>query len=135
MLYEKRFLDPDTEQAIHDVHIFGGTHACSRGQISAIIDIIAQNFSQIRGLSLDFTRIQNHGVIQLCQSIQKSHKKAVRLFDLGLYSLNLTNNFIDYKGIEILCSELFKVSPKTIEQIVIQQDDPNSKFINDHHRV
>lgn len=59
----------------------------------------------------------------------------MRLFDLGLYSLNLTNNFIDYKGIDTLCSDLFKVSPKTIEQIVIQQDDPNTKFINDHHRV
>ena len=98
--------------------IFGGSYALSRGQIRAIIDIIFKNKEDLKGLSLNFTRIQNHGVKQLCDSINRFKWKAIRIYDPNIYSLDLTNNFIDDKGIDILCSELFKVDPKPIKYFV-----------------
>ena len=44
------------------------------------------------------------------------NKKAIRLFQPGVYSLDLTNNFIDSVGISIICLELFKVDDKPIQQ-------------------
>jgi len=135
MLHEKQFVDPDTGLTIYDIFIFGGAYAFSRGQIRAIIEIASKNEAQIRGLTLNFTRIQNHGVIQLCESINAFKSRAVRLFDKNLYSLDLTNNFIDHKGVEILCSSLFKTGQRSLEQIAIQQDGPNTKYINENHKV
>jgi len=110
MLYAKEHKLPGQEP-IHDLFIFGGSYALSRGQIRAIIDIIFRNKDDVRGLTLNFTRIQNHGVRQLCDSINRFKWKAIRLYEPNLYSLDLTNNFIDHKGIEILCQELFKIDP------------------------
>jgi hypothetical protein len=47
--------------------------------------------------------------------MKKYKLKATRLFDKNLYSLDLTNNFIDQQGIEILTNELFNVDPSPIE--------------------
>lgn len=47
---------------VNDVFIFGGSYALSRGQIRGIIEVIDENRDSIKGLSLNFTRIQKHGV-------------------------------------------------------------------------
>jgi hypothetical protein len=48
----------------------------------------------------------------------KKHKwKAIRMFEKNIYSLDLTNNFIDEDGIEIITNELFGVDPTSLEFI------------------
>ncbi len=47
--------------------------------------------------------------------MKKYKWKAIRLFDKNIYSLDLTNNFIDQNGIELLTNELFKADPTPIE--------------------
>lgn len=117
---------------INDIFIFGGAYSFSRSQISAIVDVAHNQVNHIKGLQLNFTRIQNHGVKQLCQSLNRHKWKAIRLFDVGLYALDLTNNFIDDKGFEILALDLFKVDPKPMEFFtpILNKDDGSRRHLN-----
>lgn len=54
---------------------------------------------QIRGLALNFTRIKNKGLKALCDSFKTDTYKSKRSHDRGLYSLDLTNNYIEGEGI------------------------------------
>ena len=105
---------------MNDVYIFGGSYSLSRGQIRSIIEIIDKNKNEIKGLTFNFTRIQNHGVKQIIESLNKFKYKAIRIFDKNLYALDLTNNFIDDTGIQSLCNDLFKVDPKPIDQYQLE---------------
>jgi hypothetical protein len=85
----------------------------------------------MKGLSLNFTRIQNHGVKQLCDSLSRYRYKAIRIHDPNLYSIDLTNNFIDQKGVFILATELFKVDPAQVDL----PPPHSSQFIPVSHKV
>jgi len=55
--YEDEKGDP-----FHDILVFGGTFAFSRAQITALVELIAKQPERVKGLQLNFTRIQTHGV-------------------------------------------------------------------------
>jgi hypothetical protein len=48
---------------------------------------------------LNFTRIRNEGVRTLVDSLKGKKWKAIRYYDRKLYSLDLTNNFIEQEGV------------------------------------
>lgn len=53
----------------------------------------------VKGLSLNFTRIRDEGLQVLMKALKPKSWKAIRLHDRRLYSLDLTNNFIEQNGI------------------------------------
>jgi hypothetical protein len=62
-------------------------------------------------------------------------KKAIRLFAPGLYSLDLTNNFIGPAGIVGLCRVLFGVDDRSMQQLAHQLEPRNRPYINKSHQV
>lgn len=88
-----------------EILIFGGTFPLSPGQVSAIAEL-ALKYPMIRGLALNFTRIKEKGLKALCEGLKPKTYKATRLHDLGIYSLDLTNNFLEPDSMETL-TELF----------------------------
>ena len=78
--------------------IFGGTYPLSHNQIKSLAELVIAN-PVIKGLALNFTRIRDVGLQVLMQALKPKSCKAVRLHDRRLYSLDLTNNFIEQNGI------------------------------------
>ena len=78
--------------------VFGGTYPLSPNQVSALGKAIT-NCPNIRALSLNFTRIRNRGLKALCDSLKSDSYKAKRTHERALYSLDLTNNYIEGDGI------------------------------------
>lgn len=96
----------------HEVLIFGGTFPLSPNQASSTAQIVARD-NQIRGLSLNFTRMKAVGLKALLDSFNTEIKKAIRIHDRGLYSLDLTNNFLESDAISLLTNffyDQFKTS-------------------------
>jgi len=81
-----------------EILVFGGTYPLSPNQVSAIGKAVT-NCHNVRGLALNFTRIKNKGLKALCESLKADSYKAKRASERGLYSLDLTNNFIEGDGI------------------------------------
>eukprot|EP00347_Sterkiella_histriomuscorum_P017190 403350327 len=88
-----------------DILIFGGFYPFTLSQINSIAQIVNKN-KAIKSLSLNFARIRNQGLQQLVDTLKSNRWKSIRIFDDNLFSLDLTNNFIDQDGIQALL-ELF----------------------------
>ena len=50
-------------------------------------------------MTFHFTRIKNEGVKVLVKALTMNKWKGIRKYDKGIFSLNLTNNFIDHTGL------------------------------------
>ena len=81
-----------------EVLVFGGTYPLSPNQVLAMGKAVGKCHN-LRALALNFTRIKNRGLKALCESLKSDSYKAKRANDRGLYSLDLTNNFIEGDGI------------------------------------
>ena len=56
---------------------------------------------------MNFTRIKNQGLALLMKAINSKKWKTIRLHDELLFSLDLTNNFIDQDGMKHLLEVFF----------------------------
>lgn len=48
---------------------------------------------------MNFTRIKNQGLLLITKVLKEKKWRTIRMNDIGLYSLDLTNNFIDQDGV------------------------------------
>ena len=89
-----------------DILIFGGFYPLTLSQVNAIAQIVNQN-KAIKSLSFNFTRIRNQGLGLLLKCLGQRKWKGLRIFDDSLFSLDLTNNFIDQDGVKELLEHFY----------------------------
>ena len=81
-----------------EILVFGGTYPLSENQVTSMGELVIAN-PQVKGLALNFTRIRDSGLRCLMRALKPKSWKAIRMYDRRLYSLDLTNNFIEQNGI------------------------------------
>ena len=81
-----------------EILVFGGTYPLSENQVTSLGELVIAN-PQVKGLALNFTRIRDSGLHCLMRALKPKSWKAIRIYDRRLYSLDLTNNFIEQNGI------------------------------------
>lgn len=77
-----------------EIVIFGGTYPLSVQQVKAMGELVIAN-PAVKSLSFNFTRMRDEGIKALMLALKPVTWKAVRMHDRKLYSLDLTNNFIE----------------------------------------
>ena len=94
------------EEVPSEVLIYGGNFQLSASQVGALTSLV-NKAPQVRGMTLCWAGISDHGVKCIVDALKQSTWKAIRMNDRRLYSLDLSFNLITETGISELYSLFF----------------------------